>query len=265
MPETLDRGLVQYHLGHRCQFHPRQFFYRALAFGVKPACTIQHVAKQVKPHRATFAGGKQINQAAANGVIPRLHHCWRLVVAHAHKKFAQSRLVNLFANGGGKTGISKDFARRNPLCRGVYGGQQQERPRKTLRQSGQRCHATSRNVVIGRNPVIGQAIPCRKDKNRQVRREELRRLADFFQPFVIARDMHNRPRPFAQQFGQQMGVKAFGRATNGDFLMRGHVCHGKASYTDFPRHRKLAYRTVALRLCHMPQNAVMKIDTMPIT
>ncbi len=74
-----------------------------------------------------------------------------------------------------------------------------------MHQGRQRCHTRGRDIGIGRHPVVGQTVPGRKDKYRDIGRKEpecgLRRS----QAFVIARHMANRL-SLGQFLQDQLGI-----------------------------------------------------------
>ena len=94
------------------------------------------------------------------------------------------------------------------------------------RQSG---HPRGRNVRVGRHTIIGQAVPCRKGKDRQIRRKKLQAGAHHGQAFVVARNMKNSARLFGLGH-QKLGIKALRRTADGDmvFPFRAHLLTKRA-------------------------------------
>ncbi len=72
LPEPGNRGRIQHHLADRSKIDLAQLFGGALADRVESPCALQHIAEQIQPHRPSLAGGEDIDDPAANGIIARL-------------------------------------------------------------------------------------------------------------------------------------------------------------------------------------------------
>ena len=228
LSEPGDRRLVKDHLGHGREFDYIELLRRALAGRVKAPGPVQHIAKQVKPHRTALARRVDVDDTAPDRVITRLHHRRALREPHAHKEIAQSVFVDPVANPRGKRRLAQDRTRRNPLRGRIQCRQQDKLLGRLVYQRCQRRHARRRNIRIRRNPVIRQAVPTRECQHRHVRRIKCQRRGHRRQPLVIARDMHNRPVPARDFIKDQTRVETFGRAAHCDMVRcrHGSACDG---------------------------------------
>lgn len=195
--------------------------------GIKAARPVQHIAEEIEPDRPAITRRIDVDDTAPDGIIAGFHHGGGLRKPHADKKAAQCLFVDALADACGEGGLSQHVPRGDILRRGVQRGQQDEAIRHCVNQRGQCRHTRCRDVGIGRDPIIGQAIPSRKAENRHRRREEVQRIADLRQPLVVASNMQDGRGAALQLLQDQPGVVAFGRATHGDMIARGGIgiCH----------------------------------------
>ena len=74
LPKAGDRGAIKDDLGHRGQLNPLELFGRALALRVKAAQPVERVTKEVQPNWRGLTRGPNVDDAAPERVIARLHH-----------------------------------------------------------------------------------------------------------------------------------------------------------------------------------------------
>ena len=93
-------------------------------------------------------------------------------------------------------------------------------------ERGQRRDPRRRDLGVGRDAVVGQAVPGREGAHRQVGGEEGERGAHRLHPPVVAGDMDQRPPGGLDLARQQAGVESLGRAAKKDrALGSGGVAH----------------------------------------
>ena len=114
-PEPLDRGVVEQHLADRPQADLRDIAERALGQRVEGADTLEVVAEQVEPERAFAAAREDVDDAAAHGILARLHHRAAAPVAVAGEAGEQLGAVDALA-GGPRTGPSASASGGGTFC-----------------------------------------------------------------------------------------------------------------------------------------------------
>ena len=223
LPEAGHGRLVQDHLGDRGELDAGQRLGGPLGRRVEPLGRVQRVPEQVEPHRAALARRPHVDDAAADRVIARLGDGGRLGEPHAREEAPQRRLVDPVADAGAEHRLAQHRARRHPLGGGVERGQQDEALWQFLRKRRQRSHPVGGDVRVGRDPVVGQAIPGREREDRHVRGEERQGRLHRRQALVVARHMDHRPAGLLEFGHDQPRVEALGRAAHRQVLLR---CHG---------------------------------------
>ena len=221
LTKARDRGFVQDDLGHRGEFDNIKRLGCPLADRIETARAVQNVAEQIKPHRTTLARRINVDDAAPDRIIARLHNGWRLRESHANKKISQLFFVDPKIDLRPERRVFQHLTRRHALGCCVQSGQQNELLGHSMHQPRQGRHPCGCNVCIWRHTVIRQTIPARKHDNGHIRAKELQRRLHRRQPLVIARDVQNWATGCGHLFEDQLSVVAFGRATDGD-VMLGH-------------------------------------------
>ena len=225
LAEAADRGLVEDDLAHRRKLHHIELFHRALAHRIEAARRIEHIAEEIEPDRPRPAGRVDIDDAAAHRVIARLGDGGGARKSHAREVIAQGGLVDPPAHLGDEGALAQHIARRQALGGGVEGGKEHEAPRHpAVRECGERGHAPGGNIRVGRDAIIGQAIPGRQIEHRQIGGEEGERGAHPLHALGIARDVNHPALPALLKLAQEKArVIALGRAGNGDAIVPAHV------------------------------------------
>ena len=212
--EPLDRRLVEDHLADRRQLHPLHRLGGALGLGIEPPRALQHVAEHVEPHRPARAGRIEVDQTAADRELARLGDGRRLLEAHPRQIPPELRHIDPPADLRGEARRRQHRARRHPLRRGIERGQHRRRPVEARRQRRQRRHPRRGDLGIGRDAIVGQAVPGRKPQHRQLRREEPQRRAQRRQPRVVPRHMDHRPAGPRHRLGEIARVESLWAAAD---------------------------------------------------
>ena len=107
------------------------------------------------------------------------------------------------------------IARGDALQDRIDGGDDQARRRLACGgELGQRVDAPRGDLAVGRDPVIGQAVPGREGEDVQPRRKEGGELGQLGHARIVARDMQHRAGERALR--QRQGVHSLGRAGDED-------------------------------------------------
>ena len=187
-PEPGDGGGIQQSLAHGRQIRCLELAHRPLRFTVEGADGFERVAEQVQAHGLVGAGRKDINDAAAHGEFAPFRNRRGSLVAVDGEVAFQVGDIDAGAQGGGVSRLFDHGAGRNALREGRRGGDQQCGlfGLDASRQRGQGRHASGRHPGRGSHPVIGQAVPSRKDDHLDLRREESHGVAKGRRPRAIA-------------------------------------------------------------------------------
>ena len=74
LAEPGDRRVIQDDFRYRGEIDGFQLFDGALADRIEPPRPVQHIAKQIEPHRAGIAGGIDVDDAATHRVVAGFRH-----------------------------------------------------------------------------------------------------------------------------------------------------------------------------------------------
>ncbi|MNR08671.1 hypothetical protein D3C85_1248390 [compost metagenome] len=148
---------VQQHLGHGQQSDLLQLPGRALGLGIEGADGFQFAAKQVQTHGLVEAGRKDVDDAAAEGVLAPFRHGRGAHIAIGRDVAFQRCRIQITPDLGLEPGAGDGLTRRRALGRGGDGGDDQQWlvvRRITLGQPGQGRHALGRDRGGGAQPVV---------------------------------------------------------------------------------------------------------------
>jgi len=210
-----DGRLVEEQLGHGLQPHPVALFRGALGQRIEGADAFQVVAEQVEPERLLGAGREQVDDAAAHGVLAGFTHRLGPTVAVMGQVTLELFQVQALADSRLEAGLAERAARRQLLDHAVDGGQNQPAPsrRHRFQDPGQGVDAPADDGRIGRQPVIGQAVPGGKGQDLQFRGEKRQHFGELRRPTVVEGDMKQPRRPgLGRQRRQHPGIGTLGRA-----------------------------------------------------
>ena len=219
--ETLDALRRQQHFADRQQYDLVAVAGRTLAHRIEGADGLQRVAEQVEAQRLGRARREEIEQAAADGELARLHHRFGAAIAVLGQELGEPGHVDRLALAQDGRSLGIEAARRHALQGRAH--RRQDDPRRGTgrlgrRQPAQRLETLGHDVGMGRQPVIGQAVPGREDQHLAFGAEEPQPVLQPLQPLSVARHVQNvraagRPR----QFGQDHRIGALWQARDRPF------------------------------------------------
>jgi hypothetical protein len=214
--EALDGGSVEEDLAHRAQHQPVHGGAAALGGRVQAADAFDLVAEEVEAQRLGLAGGEQVQDAATHRVFAWLHHGAGAAVAIALQE-AGDRF-----DGGPPAALQvqrrarKGRTRRHALHQGIHRGQNDARPCLLDREVGEGRDPLGHKLRVGRDAVIGQAVPGRQAQQLRLGHEEAQRLGQPGHAGVVAADMQDGRQAFHAPRPQQQRVEALRRAEDVD-------------------------------------------------
>ena len=213
-----DRGRVEQYFADRHQLDRLHLRAAALRHRIEGADGLDRVAGQIEAHRMVFVGREEIDDAAAHGVIARLHHRAGAREAVAFQVIEQGPQVERGAGREGKGRVRQHRARRHPLQRSVDGGEDDARPPVARpQQPDEPGEPPARDVGARRNPVVGKAVPCRNRHPRTAGIEEGEHRGGARETGVVAGDVEQRlRRPRFRQAQQDRGRESLRDAAQHD-------------------------------------------------
>ena len=206
----------QRHLAHRQQLHLLAPRLGALRLGVEGPDQFERVAEEVEAHRLA-AGRIEVEDAAAHGVLAGIHHRPSARIARRFE------LLDQRLHGGDVAGMElharsgDEVAGRHALKRGMDRGQHHERLLRIGRaidQSGKGRDALGNRLGIGRDAVVGNAVPGGEAQHLHVGGEERDRLFERGEPVRVACHMQDRAaiRGMARELGEEERIEPFRHA-----------------------------------------------------
>ena len=228
LPEPLDGLAGQLHFAHRHQIKRAHLADRTLRFGVEGADGFQRIAEKIEPDRMRQTGRIQIDNAAAHGIFTGFTHGRPAQIAVMFEPDGQRLNVDHIARRAGK-GLCRHFvAARHPLHQTVGRHNQQPRlvgPGFRARQPRQHRHAPRHNRPVGRNTVIGLAIPIGEGQHFKLGRDKGHARLELGLTLGIAGHHHQRGSTFGclagertGQIRQYQGIEAIGHAGQSQLL-----------------------------------------------
>ncbi len=188
--KALDGRIVEHDLADRPELDPGNLAERALGQGIEGPDRLQDVAEQIEPERLRAAGREDVDDAAADRVFAGLDHRAAAPVAVAREAGEQGCAIDPAARLGREPAGDDQLGWRQLLEEGVDGGDHQLRPRRVLvEEAGERIQAPCHDVGIGRDPVVGQAVPGGQGHDLERRRKEAHELGEQGRPPTVARDV----------------------------------------------------------------------------
>ena len=170
--EAGDGGLVEEQLGHRLKVDAVALLGGALGERVEGPHPVQFVAEEIEPQRLLGAGGEEIDDAAADGVLAGLAHGLGAGIAVVAQILLQPVHIQPLADRRLEGGGLEGGPRRHLLHHRRDGGQHDARPLGRLQQPAQGFDAPADQRRVGGNAVVGQAVPSREGQHLQRRGEE---------------------------------------------------------------------------------------------
>ena len=195
--EAGDGIRIQEHLADRIEGHPFQLRLAQLCRRVEAPDALDDIAEQIEAHRRRRARREDVDDAAAERVLARLAHRAGAHVAVAGEEPGQRVEVERPTALHRERGILEGGARRHPLEGGIHRGQHDAavaRRRPAPGEACQRAGTLARHLAIGRDPVIGQAVPGGERQHLDPGREEGDTGGQGGEPGVVAGDVqHHAP------------------------------------------------------------------------
>ena len=167
-PEALDRGLVQHHLADRAELDPRGLAERALGQRCERAHRLQHVAEEgpgQSLERLLAAGREASMIPPRTAVLAGLDHRAATRAALRARRWNSGSARRSARPSHPEEQAGAALRRRQLLQEGVDRGDQQAR-RGGLQQAVERIEPPC--DPIGRDPVVGQAVPGRPGRHRHL-------------------------------------------------------------------------------------------------
>ncbi len=206
LPEQRRRSLAERHFGDRHQHQLLHELHRALGLRVERLDAFQRVTEEIQPHGICPPRRKEIENAAAHGVLALLHHGPGARVAGKREALRQLPHVDALAGRQRPHRLANERARRNTLQHGV--DRRQNDHRLLARADGeprQRGNAASDDIRVRPDAIVRHRIPRRKGNDLGVGREELQRRLQRIEAPVVARQMqHEARRAIGQRLAHQL-------------------------------------------------------------
>ena len=224
------------HLRHGHQIEPAQLHEGALGLGIEGADGLQRIAEEVEADGLRQARRIEIENAAALGVFAGLAHGGGAQEAVGLEPAHEIIHVDGIAGGGGEAFARHPFARGHPLHQAIDGDAENARPvggGTRARQTRQHGHAARGHRSIGRDAIIGLAIPGGELQRLDVGRGEGQHLHEGAGALSIARHMHEGDGAIlrgagehAREIGGHHRVEAIGDGGQGERSALGELIGG---------------------------------------
>ena len=157
--QLLDR-LAEGHLADRQQADALHDAGGALRVGIERLDVLQRIAEEVEAHRRGAARREQIEDAAAHGVLARLHDGAGAGEAAQVEALGQLAHVETLARRDGLDGAADELARGHALEDGVDGGEDQRRVLAAGGgEAGEASDPPRHDLAVGADAVVGHRVP----------------------------------------------------------------------------------------------------------
>ncbi len=166
---------------------------RALRHGIELADAFECIAEEIEPHGPRMPRRVEIEDAAAHCIFAGLHHRARAVEARRFKALRDLLHGDARARRQPRRRFLQPVERRHALQDGVDRGQHDNRGLAALGvgEPRKRRDAARLDLAVGRNAVVGHAIPGREGHHLGVRREKFELAAQRRKPLSVAPDMQH--------------------------------------------------------------------------
>ena len=195
LAEAADRLGRQPRFADRREIERAQWTDAELRLGIEGADRFQRVAEEIEPDRRRGAGRIEVEDAAAGGefadVVDRAD-AHEAAVGEPSRQLLQPHIV---AGRGRERGVGDERQRRRALGQRVDGDDEDARPLEraaAARQPRQHGHALRRNRGIGRDAVVGLAVPRGKEQRLDLGRGEAERVDEALGARAVAGDEDQR-------------------------------------------------------------------------
>ena len=235
--EALARLLGQRRLAHGQQRDRIEAAERPLGLRIEGADRFQRVAEEIEAD-GTRARRIEIENAATHGILAGIGDGAGAAIADMLQPLDQLCHAHRVARGETLHGCGKELVRRHALQHGVDRGEHDQRrlvvAAAMIGELGERGDAPGDDLGIGRDAVVGHAVPGWEAQALHVRRKEGKRIFQRRQPLAVAGDMQNRlarlaARDEARERAEHRGVEALRHAA-GDDRCRGQAAARRAGF-----------------------------------
>ena len=181
---------------------------------VEAADALDLVAEQIDPVRCLAAGGKEIEQAAALGVLAGLLDGVDPLIAVLFEEGKQRLHRQTATNRELQVPLAQGLPRYHPLQQRVDGGDDDAGfVCLAFEEPAEGGDALSQQIAMRRDAVVGQTVPGRKGQHREIGREESQGFAQAGHALIVAGDVEVHPPPgrlgLRGDILDQQGVEAF--------------------------------------------------------
>ncbi len=191
---------------------------RALRDGIERPDAFERIAEEIEPHGTGVPRREEVQNAAAHRVFARLHDGARAIESRRVEPLDHLVHAQAAARRKPRRRLLERLKRGHALEHGVDRCQDDDcRPAALcMSEPRQGGDAARFDVAVGRDAVIGNAVPGRKGHHLGVRRKEFELASDRRKPLIATRDMKNRllkrgiGRKPARYGGQKKSVVALG-------------------------------------------------------
>ena len=206
--EAGDRRGIEPHLADRPDDEPLAAARAALGERVEIAYGLDLVAEEIDSQRLGGSRREEIHDAASDRVFPRLGHgaVAQVAVGREERHHARGRQLGTLLHG--KPCLEEAVTQRHALEEGGNRGDHEPGTRALVGEPPKSVDAPRDDVPMGRNAVIGQAVPGGNAHHRAIRGEEGQSLLETGHPGVV--DAHMQEVAALRQRAQQKPVEALG-------------------------------------------------------
>ena len=224
------------HLRHGHEIEPAQLHEGALGLGIEGADGFQRIAEKVEADGLRQARRIEIENPAALGIFAGLAHGGGAQEAVGLEPAHEIVHVHGIAGGGGEAFARHPFARGHALHQAIDGDAENTRPVGGGARPGEareHGHAARGDRSIGRDAIIGLAIPGGEFQRLDVGRGEGQHLHEGAGALPIARHMHEGDGAIlrgagehAREIGGHHRVEAIGDGGQGEGSALGEMIGG---------------------------------------
>jgi hypothetical protein len=219
--EAADAFGVEGELADGVKLETGELVRRALGGWVEAADVLDFVAEEVEADGFAFAGRVDVDDAAADGELAGFADGFGAAVASADKEFGEELRVERGTFGDIQRGVAEGAARGDALEDGIRRGEDQAGfGRRGVGEAGQGGGALGDEGGVGRNAVVGEAVPGWEADDLDVGGEEGDRVGEAGETGVVASNVENRAAMLGAAAGEEARVVAVGGAPYGGATSR---------------------------------------------
>ncbi len=210
--EAFDRVLIEQGLGRGQQLQRLGGAEAALIGGIEAADAFDLVAEKVDTQARLFAGGEQVDNAAAHRKFALVGDGVDAAEPVGDEQFGERIAVDVLPRRQRRRQLADAKRGEGALGDRRNGGQDQFAAFRGLLQRRQRRQPVGADPHRRTGAVIGQAIPCRKAVDYEVGGKEGRGIGDRLHRAIVGGDIDEPPVAGARQIGEQQRQETIGGA-----------------------------------------------------